>query len=89
MATEIDLERVKRLSELTVPVDIALAAIQITGEELLNLEEGSVHEFALRGDFEVELKVGGEVVAMGKLLTDGEIVCVEVTKIIYPGQTSN
>jgi len=77
----IDREQVKRLAELTLPLDIKIAEIELTAEDILTLEPGSLVKVSLPESLEVILLIAGEAFARGRLLREEGQVYVEIEEV--------
>lgn len=73
--------QVRFLSELQVEVRILLGSIQITGEQLLDLTSGSALECGFELGADVQLLVGDELLAEGKLVRDDGQLFVEIAQL--------
>ena len=79
---DLNLSQIKLLSELEIPIELYFGDILMSAEQLIDLRGGEQIPVTLHENSKVSLVVSGEVIAVGKLLSENENIFVEITEII-------
>ena len=74
------------MANLSLPVLVVAARREMTLEELSSLREGASIEIGNGEDIPVELQVGNQIVAAGRLVRVADKICASITEIRLPKQ---
>lgn len=73
------LEQVGRLADVPVRVDVEIGRPKLKLGQLLELREGSIVTLARSAGEDIDIRVGGELVAYGEIIVTENAVGVRIT----------
>jgi flagellar motor switch protein FliN/FliY len=75
------LEQVERLADVPLRIDVEIGRPRLKLGQLLELEEGSIVPLARSAGEDIDIRVGGEIVACGEIIVTENAVGVRITDL--------
>jgi len=76
------LQAMERLADVPVRVDVEIGRPHLKLRRLLELEEGSIVTLARSAGEDIDIRVGGELIAYGEIIVTENAVGVRITDFV-------